>query len=212
MCFQIIIFDNQDITRAGLRGYIFEWFAGPTVECVASKEELVGKLTERQNSVVIIDYALSDFRSVDQFLVFATRFGKANWIIFTNSFTDELVHRLASEPNIGLLLKDCCESELRAALDVSCKGGKYVCDAIREYEKTESLKIKQELTPTEVEILKLIALGRSAKEIAAERVSSIHTITTHKKNIFRKLDVNNVHEATKYALRAGLIELVDYYI
>jgi DNA-binding NarL/FixJ family response regulator len=68
------------------------------------------------------------------------------------------------------------------------------------------------LTPSEIEILKLIARGKSAKEIAAERVSSIHTIITHKKNIFRKLEVNNVYEATKYALRAGLIEMVEYYI
>jgi DNA-binding NarL/FixJ family response regulator len=50
------------------------------------------------------------------------------------------------------------------------------------------------------------------KEIAQQRVSSIHTIVTHKKNIFRKLEVNNVYEATKYALRAGLVEMVEYYL
>jgi len=58
----------------------------------------------------------------------------------------------------------------------------------------------------------LIARGLSVKEIAAERISSTHTIITHKKNIFRKLGVNNVYEATKYALRAGLVEMVEYYI
>ena len=52
----------------------------------------------------------------------------------------------------------------------------------------------------------------AVKEIAAERNSSIHTITTHKKNIFRKLQINSVYEATKYALRAGLLEMVEYYI
>ena len=61
-------------------------------------------------------------------------------------------------------------------------------------------------------ILKLIAHGKSVKEIAKERISSIHTIITHKKNIFRKLGVNNVYEATKYALRAGLVDMVEYYI
>ena len=35
---------------------------------------------------------------------------------------------------------------------------------------------------------------------------------THKKNIFRKLGVNNVYEATRYALRAGLVEMMEYYI
>ncbi|MDY6099278.1 MAG: LuxR C-terminal-related transcriptional regulator, partial [Bacteroidaceae bacterium] len=56
------------------------------------------------------------------------------------------------------------------------------------------------------------AYGKSVKEIAAERNSSVHTITTHKKNIFRKINVNTIYEATKYALRAGLLEMVEYCI
>ena len=41
---------------------------------------------------------------------------------------------------------------------------------------------------------------------------SFHTINSHRKNIFRKLGVNNVHEATKYAMRAGIVDLAEYYI
>lgn len=59
------------------------------------------------------------------------------------------------------------------------------------------------LTQTEKNILKEIALGKTTKEIAAEKNLSFHTINSHRKNIFRKLGVNNVHEATKYAMRAG---------
>ena len=44
------------------------------------------------------------------------------------------------------------------------------------------------------------------------RFSSFHTINTHRKNIFRKLSVNNAHEATKLALRAGLVDSAEYYI
>ena len=58
----------------------------------------------------------------------------------------------------------------------------------------------------------LIALGMTTKEIAEKRFSSFHTVNTHRKNIFRKLGVNNVHEATKYALRAGLVDSAEYYI
>ena len=78
----------------------------------------------------------------------------------------------------------------------------------------ESLTLHQpqKLTPTEQEILRLIALGHSVKEIAAMRYNSEYTISTHKKNIFSKLGVNNAHEATKYALRAGLVDSAEYYI
>ena len=52
----------------------------------------------------------------------------------------------------------------------------------------------------------------NTKEIATERFSSIHTITTHRKNIFRKLKVNTAHEVIKYALRAGWVDPSDFYI
>ena len=68
------------------------------------------------------------------------------------------------------------------------------------------------LTKTETEILKLIAMGLTTKEIAERRFSSFHTVNTHRKNIFRKLGVNNAHEATKLALRAGVVDSAEYYI
>ena len=68
------------------------------------------------------------------------------------------------------------------------------------------------LTATETDILREIARGKTTKEIAIERCSSFHTVNTHRKNIFRKLDVNTAYEATRYALRAGLIDAADYYI
>ena len=68
------------------------------------------------------------------------------------------------------------------------------------------------VSPTEVEVVRAIAQGKTTKEIAAERFSSIHTINTHRKNLFRKLHVNTAHEAIKAAVRAGLINESDYLI
>ena len=68
------------------------------------------------------------------------------------------------------------------------------------------------LTATETEIVRAIAQGKTTKEIAADRFSSVHTITTHRKNIFRKLGVNTAHEVTRYALRAGLLDPSEFYI
>ena len=63
-----------------------------------------------------------------------------------------------------------------------------------------------------METPKAIAEGKTTKEIAAERYSSIHTINTHRKNIFRKLGVNTAYEAVKYAFRAGLVDTSEFYI
>lgn len=77
---------------------------------------------------------------------------------------------------------------------------------------TQTTEEENRLTPTETEILRDIALGLTTREIAEKRYSSFHTVNTHRKNIFRKIGVNNVHEATRYALRAGLVDSAEYYI
>ena len=92
---------------------------------------------------------------------------------------------------------------------------RFVCQRMMEVLLTpvqQEPEEKVNLTKTETEILKDIALGMTTKEIAEKRFSSFHTVNTHRKNIFRKLSVNNVHEATKYALRDGLVDSAEYYI
>jgi DNA-binding NarL/FixJ family response regulator len=86
----------------------------------------------------------------------------------------------------------------------------YACQIIKEEIPQETPPVK--LTATEKEILHEIALGKMTKQIAWERNLSFHTVNTHRKNIFRKLEINNVHEAIKYALRAGIIDQTEYYI
>ena len=69
-----------------------------------------------------------------------------------------------------------------------------------------------ELSPREKEILVCVAKGMLNKEIAFKYNISIFTVMTHRKNIFRKLRVNNAQEAIRYALRAGIVDPLEYYI
>ena len=113
-----------------------------------------------------------------------------------------------------MVLKENSGEEICSALRCMAHGECFLCHQITSLliSKPNKPETHSILTATEIDVLRLIARGKSVKEIALERTSSIHTIVTHKKNIFRKLGVNNVYEATKYALRAGLVEMVEYYI
>ena len=115
-----------------------------------------------------------------------------------------------------MLFKDGPLSEVRVALQsVTQRNTRYLSqrtlEVILNQQRDEEVQLSI-LTETEKEIVKAIAQGKTTKEIASERFSSIHTITTHRKNIFRKLGINTAHEATKYALRAGLIDSSEFYI
>ena len=195
-----IIADNQDITRMGMHGYISAIFSGCRMIDVTDKKELMLALVECNDSVVILDYTLFDINGIEEFLIIEKRFPRVRW--------------MSIERNIGMILKENSGEEIHSALMCTAHGERFLCHQITNLLIIGSDKpeIHSVLTVTEIDILKLIAHGKSVKEIALERTSSIHTIITHKKNIFRKLGVNNVYEATKYTLRAGLIEMVEYYI
>lgn len=215
-----IIADNQDITRIGLRSYIASLFGEATVVDVSQKRQLTEVLSQRlrmqaAHCVVILDYTLFDLYGVEELLVIRARFPNVMWILFSNELSEDFIRKLCSLPDISIVLKDNSGEEIRSALVCAARGERYLCHQIANLLAAGFANRqtgRSVLTATETEILKLIAKGETVKEMAAERNSSIHTIITHKKNIFRKLGINNVYEATKYALRAGLVEVMEYYI
>ena len=105
-------------------------------------------------------------------------------------------------------------SEVREALNAvnrhTCYLSQRTLEVIITHQQQEEDKTGS--VQAETEIMKAIAQGKTIKEIAAERFSSVHTVTTHRKNIFRKLGINSAHEAVKYALRAGFIDPSEFYI
>lgn len=208
-----ILADNQDVTRAGLRFFITSAPECPHIVEAACKQELVRELEHCGESIVIIDYTLFDLHSIDEFRILITRFSQARWLIFSAELSESFLRQIGSDPNISIVMKENCAEDIRSALRCTRQGENYRCSQVTDFLAAVSeTREKAELTPTEVEILKLVASGFSVKEIAEKRGSSAHTIITHKKNIFRKLAVNNVYEATRHALRAGYIELAEYYI
>lgn len=181
-----------------------------------NKKDLIQQLTAHPNAVVILDYTLFDIVSADELIILSERFNAAEWILFSDDLSEEFMRRIVfSSDKFSVVMKECTKEEIEAALQYTIRSERFICNRITNLllsKKTTAEKQEKVLTGTEQEILKLIALGKTTKEIASERISSMHTIITHRKNIFRKLAVNNVHEATKYALRAGIIDSAEYYI
>lgn len=117
-------------------------------------------------------------------------------------------------------MKDNSKEEILTAIRCANRRQRYICNHVSNLllsgvpaAGTVTADTEDRLlTQAERNILKEIALGKTTKEIAAEKNLSFHTVNSHRKNIFRKLGVNNIHEATKYAMRAGIVDLAEYYI
>lgn len=211
----VCLADNQDITRAGLM-YVLSAMDGVEFRRATDKTELILQLKEHPDSVVVLDYTIFDINDADELEVLRIRFPEVKWIFFsTDLSTDFVRHMIGMGNQYSVLLKDASLNEIRDCLTYARMGRRYICQHMAEQllvpeRKPQADEVK--LTRTETEILKDIAMGMTTREIAEKRISSFHTVNTHRKNIFHKLGVNNVHEATKYALRSGLVDAAEYYI
>jgi len=214
----IIIADNQDISNAGLHYLLRNQIEFSEIHDVTVKKELLALLIEHPTSVVILDYTLFDFDSANELVILESRFDNVDWILFSDELSDEFLRTLLyNTQSFSVLMKDSTKEEIGSALKEANKGYRYICNHVSNLlldknKNFQNLNARQVLTITEQEILKEMALGNTTKEIAAHRNVSAHTIMTHRKNIFRKIEVNNVHEATKYAMRSGIVDMAEYYI
>lgn len=216
---RILLADPQDITRAGLLWLCAQM--GDTIEgeciTVTDKPSLVQNLKQNPESLVVLDYTLFDINDVDELSIICQCYPESQWLIFSDDLSIDFIKQAAAISHcISILFKDSPMSEIRQCLTTILSGNRYVCQRVMELllapRTAEQSPGTADLTPTEREILHDIALGMTTREIAEKRYSSFHTVNTHRKNIFRKINVNNVHEATRYALRAGLIDSAEYYI
>ena len=212
---KFILADNQELTRFALES-LLKKDEENVVYKASDKAGLVELLKEHESAVVILDYTLFDFSDEDQLLIVAERFSLSDWILVSEELTPRFLRRMVySSHQFSIIFKDGPLQEVREALEAAGRHQRFISQRALEviirqhHEEEEQPSV---LTATEVEIVKAIAQGKTTKEIANERFSSIHTITTHRKNIFRKLGINTAHEVVKYALRAGLIDSSEFYI
>jgi DNA-binding NarL/FixJ family response regulator len=212
----IILFDKQDITRFGLETLITELRPEEhSLFCADTKSALVQNLISNPESLVIIDYTLSDLNSVDSLLNISVRFPETHWVLFSEDLSLQFLKIVACNSAFSIILKTSDLAEIKKALQLAFDKQTFVCSHITELLSLSdkgSERNNDPLTLTEKEILRGIALGKSAKEIAVLRNISVHTVVTHRRNLYRKLEVNNSQEAAGYALRAGIIDTSDYSI
>lgn len=210
-----LIADNQEITREGLRSLLKEQFGKSQVETARTRAELRQGLLRHPDAVVILDYTLFDFISVNQLLNMKAGAKQSSWILFSDELEEFFLRQiLLADPTLCVVMKQNPLHNIVDAITSATYGETYLCDIAESIlkEKNPPKKSPDTLTSSEKNILREIALGKTTKEIAIEKNLSFHTVNTHRRNIFRKLKVNNAHEATKYALQAGLIDLMEYYI
>lgn len=214
---KIIIADTQFLVVEALKSLLENDERFSIIEIVSSCNELHKFLGKESFQLLITDFALFDFDSVDDLQKIKQKFPDVAVLVLTNSINKAEFTELSKIGIKNIIYKTTDREEIFAAVDAALKGKKYFAEEILDMilEQGENKPVIEEsvqLTSSEIEIVRLIASGRTTKEIAQNKCISFHTVNTHRKNIFRKLSVSNASELIIHAIKSGWIDNIEYYI
>lgn len=209
-----ILADNQYITRRGMASLLERLSIADAIVEASSRIALIERLAVYPNAVTVLDYTLFDFSDA-QLMNVMQRYPQSLWLLFSDDLSRHFLRRvLLSGQALSVVMKTDPRDDIIRALTQAARGETCLCELAKQVLR-DDVPAQGEYAPLTVSerlILHEMALGKTTKEIACEQRLSFHTINAHRRNIFRKLEINNVHEAVKYALRAGIIDLSEYYI
>lgn len=215
MKIKIVLADDHQLLREGIRSILSK---EADFEVLGEAEdgrqalELVEKLLP---NVVIMDISMPNLNGIE-----ATRKIKIDYpdmkIIALSMHQDKrFIANMLEAGASGFLLKDCATEELIGAIRTVIRNKTYLSPLISDIVvgdyvkklKTEAESPVEKLSEREREVLQLLAEGKSTKEIADVLFVSIKTIETHRQQIMNKLDIHNIAELTKFAIREGLTSI-----
>lgn len=202
---KVLIADDHRILLDGLVTMLQD---SPNIEVVstaANGEEVLLKLPSYYVDVLLMDIQMPVLDGYETAKIVKEKFPDTRILILSMHSERVFIEKLYSTGISGYLLKSAGKDEIISAIEKVANGEKYysaeVTTAILNRESNKLATItSSELTRREREILQLISSGLSNPAIAEKLFLSTDTIKTHRKNIMRKLDVNNTAQLVKYAL------------
>lgn len=214
---KILIADTQFLVVKSLKMLLESDHRFVVSAVVNSKFELFKVLEHELCGLLITDFNLIDFDSLDDLQRIKRTFPNIAILILTNSISKTEFTELSKIGIKNIIYKTADREEILAAVDAAVKGKKYFAEEILDMilEQGDSRQIPEEpthLTNSEIEIVRMIVGGLTTKEIANQKNISFHTVNTHRKNIFRKMGVCNASELIILAIKAGWIDNIEYFI
>jgi len=211
----VILADDHQLVRAGIRSLI-EDFAGFQVVGEADDgEKAVALATEVQPDVVLMDITMPRLGGIDALPRLKQASPASRVLILSMYDGSDFVMQALRGGADGYLLKDAAAIELQLALEAVVAGRRYLSPAVSGTVVSCALQPSSPaqgspqalLTPRQVEILKLLASGKGAKEVAFELGLSVKTVETHRAQIMERLHIRDLPRLVLYAVRHGLVSV-----
>ena len=204
---QVVLADDHDLVRSGIKALLSTVEGVQVIAEARNGSELLALLESVKPDVVMTDISMPGMDGITAIAEIHSRFPDVRVLVLSMYDTVDFVKRAVANGACGYLMKDAPPFELEQALRSVMATGSYFSAAVaqRLLQPSEPT-VDDELTTRQVEILTLIAQGKSAKEIAFELGLSPKTVDVHRARIMERLRLNDIASLTRYAVRKGLVK------
>jgi DNA-binding NarL/FixJ family response regulator len=208
----ILAAEPNYLVRKGLEALVFEQADFELKPSAHTITELKEALLIHQPDVVIVDY--NHFpEGMDVLKTIGRIAPHSKVLVITDPRRKAEITRALDAGAVSFLLRECDQEEIIEAIYKTSQNQKFLCGRILEHlvnDKADEVSADSScsglhITEREIEIIRLVAEGMSNKEVAEKLFLSTHTVTTHRKNIMNKLQVNNTAGLVLYAVRNDLL-------
>ena len=205
MPIKVLLIENQSLTRLGVRSVVDSVADIDLLGETDNAADGFAMFRELNPDVTILGLRFPDSCSIDDLDNYFIERPKAKVIVLAGHAGDAEISKALKKGAAGFICKDVSPDELVDAIRTVAAGRKYIPDDIARV-LSENIG-KEDLTPAESNVLRMIVGGMSNKEIAFALDVSENTVKTHVSNIFGKIGVSDRTSAAGVAIKRGLVRV-----
>lgn len=208
---RVLFVDDHEMVRIGVSSYLS---AQPDIEIVGEADNgktAIELALQLRPDIILMDLVMKEMDGIEATRRIIEAWPEAKIIIVTSFLDDEKVYPALEAGATSYLLKTSKASEIAEAIRATYHGQSVLEPEVtgkmmsRMRQKKETLP-HEELTNREMEILLLMAQGKTNQEIADELFIALKTVKTHVSNILSKLNVQDRTQAVIYAFKQSLVK------
>lgn len=210
MALKILLVDDHQVLREGLASLLNQQ---PDMEVAGEASDGMTALRlvrELRPDIVIMDVNMEGMDGIDATRMIVRELPETKVLALSMYLRKTFVSEMFKSGATGYLLKDSAFVEIVEAIHTVARGEKYVCAKVAallvdEYvQNGQGPRPQTKLTKRELEVIRMLADGKTSKEIGLITETSVKTVDACRRRVMQKLGINSIAELVKYAIREGL--------
>jgi two-component system response regulator NreC len=207
---RILLADDHAVVRQGFRAILAQQPDMQIVGEAGNGRDALTLAQETSPDVIVMDVAMPELNGIEATRRLSTALPSTRVLALSMHKDSVYVREMLKAGAKGYLLKDSVEHDLLEAVRTLARGGEYISPSVQSalnspYRVAATTPLDL-LTSREREVLQLIAEGKTNKEVAVLLNISVFTVDAHRGRIMEKLNVHNVNELVRFAVRHGLVD------